>query len=57
VTKEEFFAYCAKYCVYIIYKTEKGCKAKAIPLQAWTCPYVSRRLKLPGFKTIGTFRW
>jgi len=27
---------------------------KAIPLQAWTGPEVSRRLKLPDFKTIGT---
>jgi hypothetical protein len=26
---------------------------KAIPLQAWTSPEVSRRLKLPDFKTIG----
>ena len=29
-------------------------KAKAIPLQAWTGPEVSRRLKLPDFKTINT---
>jgi len=27
---------------------------KAIPLQAWTGPEGSRRLKLPDFKTIGT---
>jgi len=27
---------------------------KAIPLQAWTGPEVSRRLRLPDFKTIGT---
>jgi hypothetical protein len=27
---------------------------KAIPLQAWTGPQGSRRLRLPGFKTIGT---
>jgi len=27
---------------------------KAIPLQAWTDPEVSRRLRLPDFKTIGT---
>jgi hypothetical protein len=30
---------------------------KAIPLQAWTCPEVSRRLRLPDIKTIGTWRW
>jgi len=29
-------------------------KGKAIPLQAWTCPYGSRRLGLPDFMTIGT---
>jgi len=27
---------------------------KAIPLQAWTVPEGSRRLRLPHFKTIGT---
>jgi hypothetical protein len=27
---------------------------KAIPLQAWTGPEGSRRLRLPDFKTIGT---
>jgi len=29
-------------------------KAKAIPIQAWTDPEVSRRMKFPNFKTIGT---
>jgi len=29
-------------------------KDKAIPLQAWTGPGGSRRLRLPDFKTIGT---
>jgi hypothetical protein len=32
--------------------TYKG-KSKAIPLQAWTGPEGSRRLRLPDFKTIG----
>jgi hypothetical protein len=32
-------------------------KGKAIPLHAWTDPGVSRSLKLPEFKTIGTCRW
>jgi len=36
--------------------TGKG-KGKAIPLQAWTGPEGSRRLRLPHFKTIGTRRW
>jgi len=29
-------------------------KGKVIPLQAWTGPEGSRRLRLPDFKTIGT---
>jgi hypothetical protein len=29
-------------------------KGKAIPLQAWTVPEGSRRLRLPDFKTVGT---
>jgi len=29
-------------------------KVKAIPLQAWTGPEVSKRLRFPDFKTIGT---
>jgi hypothetical protein len=29
-------------------------KGKAIPLQAWTDPEGSRRLRIPDFKTIGT---
>ena len=32
-------------------------KGKAIPLQAWTGPEGSRRVRLPDFKTIGTLRW
>ena len=32
-------------------------KGKAIPLQAWTGPEGSRRLRLPHFKTISTWRW
>jgi len=29
-------------------------KDKAIPLQAWTVPEGSRRLRFPDFKTVGT---
>ena len=32
----------------------KKVKGKVIPLQAWTGPESSRRLRLPDFKTIGT---
>jgi len=38
------------YKGYIIYRV----KGKAIPLQAWTDPKGSRRLRLPDFKTIRT---
>jgi len=37
----------------ISYISGKG-KSKAIPLEAWTGPEDSRRLRLPNFKTIGT---
>jgi hypothetical protein len=33
----------------------KSVKVKAIPLQALTGPEGSRRLKLPDFRTIGTW--
>jgi len=32
-------------------------KGKAVPLQAWTGPEGSRRLRLPDFKAIGTLMW
>jgi hypothetical protein len=32
-------------------------KGKAIPLQAWTGPEVSRRLRLPDFMIIGARKW
>jgi hypothetical protein len=34
-------------------KTFKYGIGKAIPLQVWTAPEGSRRIKLPDFKTIG----
>jgi hypothetical protein len=40
-----------KATVLSLYPPGKG---KAIPLQAWTGPEVSRRMRLPDFKTIGT---
>jgi len=41
-----------KYALY--YKLPFILKGKAIPLQAWTGPKDSSRLRLPDFKTIGT---
>ena len=37
-----------------IMEPRQVCRAKAIPLQNWTGPEGSRRLRLPDFKTIGT---
>ena len=37
--------------------TLRSHKGKAIPLQASTGPEGSRRLRLPDFRTIGTWRW
>jgi hypothetical protein len=43
------------YYIPQIYSLQNGKgKGKAIPLQALTGPKVSRRLRLPDFKTIGT---
>jgi hypothetical protein len=36
------------------HKAEINVKVKAVPLQAWTDPKSSRRLRLPDFETIGT---
>jgi hypothetical protein len=36
---------------------ERIVKGKAIPLQVWTGPKFSRRLRIPDFKTIGTEKW
>jgi hypothetical protein len=50
---------CSKYIKYTRFlpwplKVNKG---KALPLQAWTGPEGSRRLRLPDFKTFDTWRW
>jgi hypothetical protein len=43
------------YCLNELYcKNKCKGKGKAIPLQAWTGPEGSRRLRFPDFKTIGT---
>ena len=46
---------CTKFYLDQTFQTIKV--SKAIPLQAWTGPESSRRLRLPDFKTIGTWRW
>jgi len=46
----------ASWGCYISAETCKG-KGKAIPLQAWTSPEGSRRLRLQDFKKISTWRW
>jgi len=47
---------CFVYLISIIPEECKG-KGKTILLEAWTGPEGSRRLRLPDFKTIGTWRW
>jgi len=37
--------------------SNKKVYGKAIPLQAWTSPEGSRRLRFPDFKTVSTWRW
>jgi len=37
-----------------IVKSRKKCKGKAIPVEDWTDPEGSRRLRFPDFMTIGT---
>jgi hypothetical protein len=37
-----------------VFRDPKHKKGTAIPLQVWTGPEGSRRLRLPDFKTIGT---
>jgi hypothetical protein len=38
---------------YLLHILLSKCTGKAIPLQAWTGPEDSRRLRLPDFTTIG----
>jgi hypothetical protein len=40
--------------VVIFINIDSLVETKAIPLQAWTDPQGSRRMRLPYFKTIGT---
>jgi len=43
--------------LWFVVDTEGWGKRKTIPLQAWTDPEGSRRLRLPDYKTVGTWRW
>jgi hypothetical protein len=47
---------CKKQFELVVFKPliREEVKGKAIPLQAWTGPEGSRRMRLPHFKTIGT---
>jgi len=46
-----FYVFCTVHCNKIV---QYKCKSKANPLQTWTGPEGSRRLRFPDFKTIGT---
>ena len=54
VFKFQFTVCCRTQEMYSNWVSLKG---KAIPLQAWRGPECSRMLRLPDFKTIGTWRW
>jgi hypothetical protein len=45
------------FCGELIWTKLLKVKDKAIPLQVWTGPEGSKRLKPPDFKTIGTRKW
>jgi hypothetical protein len=57
----ETFILKSAFCWLTLYNTWLSylfkVKGKAIPLQPLTGPEGSRRLRLPDFKTIGTWRW
>jgi len=48
---------CIWLVIYLNCTMMHGLKDKAIPLQAWTGLEGSRWLRLPDFKTIGTWMW
>jgi len=57
---EQFLVLSVRWPFYLYLRNVKNLnevKGKAIPLQAWTGPEGSRRLRFPDFKTIGTRRW
>jgi hypothetical protein len=64
MAKFKICEHCEYFCVFNellpheknIYQWNKDFRGKgaAIPLQAWTCPEGSRRLRLPDCRTIGT---
>jgi hypothetical protein len=49
--------HCSMKVIFAAQVMSHTLKGKAIPLQALTGPEGSRRLRLPGFKTVGTWRW
>ena len=59
---------CLKILIYMVPVTPSGMvhmnstccleeRCKTVPVQPWTGPEGSRRLRLPDLKTIGTWRW
>jgi len=49
--------YREKWVTFLTELRKKKERKKAISVQAWTGHEVSRRLRLPDFKRIGTIRW
>jgi len=48
------YRYIILSCMCLVFTTFVSVKGKAIPLQAWTGPEGSWRLRLPDFKTVST---
>ena len=62
MTVENFVYYPCRWGTYQTYQNFQGTrtchgKDKTIPVQAWRGREGSRRLRLPNFKPIGTWRW
>ena len=49
-----YVLFVCKYVLYHCHRVATQLKGKEIPLQPWTGPEDSRRLRLPDFKTVGT---
>jgi hypothetical protein len=57
IIMKTLYKFMLKYNTFILFIIYLNVKGKAIPLQAWTGPEGSRKLRLPDFMTIGTCRW
>jgi hypothetical protein len=57
VKNSAFFSTQYIFTFWYSFRALKSTKFETIPLEAWTGPEGSSRLKLPDIKEIGTWRW